>query len=86
MRWQHKASHRRVGSIAAVVYKSTIYSPRSEFVIILRIVTQIRIYRVDIEDSGSPGGARLHCRWIFIASIKSLWHLHYNITAHLYSV
>lgn len=43
-------------SIAAVVYKSTIYSPRSEFVIALMIVTQIRIYRVDIEDSGSLEG------------------------------
>lgn len=45
-----------VPSIAAVVYKSTIYSPRSEFVIALMIVTQIRIYRVDIEDSGSLEG------------------------------
>lgn len=37
-------------SIDAVVYKSTIYSPRSEFVIAFKILTQIRIYRVDIED------------------------------------
>lgn len=55
-------------SIAAVVCKSTIYSPRSEFVTLLVIFTQIRIYRVDIEDMGSfikrlycltfdPGGA-----------------------------
>lgn len=34
-------------------YKSTIYSPRSEFVIVLMIFTQIRIYRVDIEDIDS---------------------------------
>lgn len=43
----------RLCSIAAAGCKSTIYSPRSEFVIVLMIFTQIRIYRVDIEDSGS---------------------------------
>lgn len=48
-----KASLPHSVSIDAVVYKSTIYSPRNEFVIVLMIVTQIRIYRVDIEDSGS---------------------------------
>lgn len=53
---QIKISPVRACSIAAVVYKSTIYSPRSEFVIALMIVTQIRIYRVDIEDSGSLEG------------------------------
>lgn len=53
---QRKKNPFSLGSIAAVVYKSTIYSPRSEFVIALMIFTQIRIYRVDIEDSGSLEG------------------------------
>lgn len=65
-----KAAPPGVGSIAADVYKSTIYSPRSEFVIILMISTQIRIYRVDIEDSASLEARGLHRGWTFIAFIK----------------